>query len=65
VIFLLKYHHNPHVPKRRSIEKNREKVLKKEKEKKEKEKLPESLQIKGSQYSERRKTLQLQKSFLL
>jgi hypothetical protein len=47
VIFLLKYHHNPHVPKRRSIEKNREKVLKKEKEKKEKEKLPESLQIKG------------------
>jgi hypothetical protein len=49
VIFLLKYHQNPHVPKRRSIEKNREKVLKKEKEKekKEKEKLPESLQIKG------------------
>jgi hypothetical protein len=38
VIFLLKYHQNPQVLKRRSIEKKeREKVLKKEK-KKEKEK---------------------------
>jgi hypothetical protein len=48
VIFLLKYHQNPHVLKRRSTEKKRENVLKKEKKKeKGKEKLQESLQIKG------------------
>jgi hypothetical protein len=35
VIFLLKYHQNPQVLKRRSIEKKREKVLKKEKKEKE------------------------------
>jgi hypothetical protein len=52
--------------KRRSIKK-REKVLKKEGEKKkEKEKLQESLQIKrGSQYFERRTTLQLQNPFCM
>jgi hypothetical protein len=53
VIYLLKYHKNPQVLRRRSIEKKkREKVLKKGgKEKKEKRgrkrKAPESLQIKG------------------
>jgi hypothetical protein len=35
VIFLLKYHQNPQVLKRRIIEKKREKVLKKEKKEKE------------------------------
>jgi hypothetical protein len=43
VIFLLKYHQNPQVLKRWSIEKKREDVLKKEKKEEEKEKL----QIKG------------------
>jgi hypothetical protein len=49
VIFLLKYHQNPQVLKRWSIEKKRENVLKKEKkEKKEKKrKKKEKLQIKG------------------
>jgi hypothetical protein len=47
VIFLLKYHQNPQVLKRRNIEKKREKVLKKREKKEEKEKLQESLQIKG------------------
>jgi hypothetical protein len=55
VIFLLKYHQNPQVLKRRFIEKRREKILKKRKKEKErkrnkrkkKEKLQESLQIKG------------------
>jgi hypothetical protein len=41
--------------------KRREKKLLKKRKKEEKEKLQESLQIKGNQYSERRKTLQLQK----
>jgi hypothetical protein len=41
--FLLKYHQNPQVLKRQSIEKKREKKKKKEKEKK----LQESPQIKG------------------
>jgi hypothetical protein len=36
VIFLLKYHQNPQVLKRRGIAKKREKVFKKKKEKKEK-----------------------------
>jgi hypothetical protein len=47
VTFLLYYHQNPQVLKRRSIEKKREKVLEKEKKEEEKEKLWESLQIKG------------------
>jgi hypothetical protein len=48
------------------IKKKRGKIIEKMKEKKEeKERLQESLQIKGSQYSEKRKTLQLQKSFLM
>jgi hypothetical protein len=37
VIFLLKYHKNPQVLKRRSIEKMKEKVLRKEKKEKERE----------------------------
>jgi hypothetical protein len=36
VIFLFKYHENPQVLKRWSIEKKREKILKKEKKKKRK-----------------------------
>jgi hypothetical protein len=54
VIFLLKYHQNTQVLKRRSIEKKeREKVLKKRKRQREKEKrgrkkkLQQSLQTKG------------------
>jgi hypothetical protein len=52
VIFSLKYHQNPHVLKRRSMEKEREKSIEKreiKKKKKEegKEKLQKSLQIKG------------------
>jgi hypothetical protein len=47
VIFPLKYHQNPYVLKRRSTEKKRENVLKKREKEKGKEKLQESLQIKG------------------
>jgi hypothetical protein len=52
VIFLLKYHQNPQETehrkkKRENILKKREKEEKEEKEGKEKEKLQESLQIKG------------------
>jgi hypothetical protein len=51
LFFLLKYHQNPQVLKRRSIEKSIKKRDKKEKKRKEKEeekeKLQESLQIKG------------------
>jgi hypothetical protein len=54
VIFLLKYHQNPQVLKRRCIEKKRKSIekrknekMKKEKKEEEKEKFPESLQIKG------------------
>jgi hypothetical protein len=58
--FLLKYHQNPQVIKRRSIEKR-----KKEKGKR-KEKAPRvSSNKRGSQYFERRKILQLQRSFLM
>jgi hypothetical protein len=46
VIFLVKYHQNPQVLKRLSIEKKEKKYWKREKKKK-KEKLQESLQIKG------------------
>jgi hypothetical protein len=48
VIFLLKYHQNPQVLKRQSIEKRERKSIekKRKKKKKEKEKLQESLQIK-------------------
>jgi hypothetical protein len=62
MIFLLKYDENlmsPQVMEDRK--KRREKKLLKKRKKEEKEKLQESLQIKGNQYSERRKTLQLQK----
>jgi hypothetical protein len=47
--FLLKYHQNPQETEHRKKEKKRENVLKKEKKKKEveKEKLHESLQVKG------------------
>jgi hypothetical protein len=56
VICLLKYHQNPHVPKRRSIEKKERKSIERKREKKEKErkrkkrkkkKSSKSLQIKG------------------
>jgi hypothetical protein len=64
VVFLLGYHQNPQVLKRRSIEKKREK--KEEKEKEGKPKAPRvSSNKRGSQYFERRKTIQLQKSFLM
>jgi hypothetical protein len=72
VVFLLKYHQNPPALKETEHRKKREKVLKKRerekerKRKREKEKLQESLQIKrGSQYFERRKTLQLQNPFCM
>jgi hypothetical protein len=61
VIFSSNIIKTPHVLKRRSIEK-RKKRKKKEKEKK----APRvSSNKRGSQYFERRKTLQLQKSFLM
>jgi hypothetical protein len=51
VIFLLKYHQNPQVLNKRSIEKKRENVLKEKKRERKKKgkrkKLQESLQIKG------------------
>jgi hypothetical protein len=57
VIFLLKYHQNPQVLKRRSIEKREKKVLKKKEQRKGKRKLQESLQIKGkSIFSEEKNT---------
>jgi hypothetical protein len=62
VIFLLEYHQKPPSPQETEEKKKGAKLLKRERKKEEeKEKLQESLQIKGSQYSERRKTLPLQK----
>jgi hypothetical protein len=58
--FVLKYHQNPQVLKRQSIEK------KKKKKKKEKKKAPRvSSNKRGSQYFERRKTLHVQRAFLM
>jgi hypothetical protein len=62
VIFLLKYHQNPQVLKKQSIEKKK----KGKRKNKRKEKAPRVTSNKrGSQYFERRKTLQLQRSFLM
>jgi hypothetical protein len=57
--FVLKYHQNPQVLKRRSIEK------KKKKERKRKKETRVSTNKRGSQYFERRKILQLEISFLM
>jgi hypothetical protein len=59
--FLLKYHQNSQVLKRWSIEKKK----KRRKRKKEKKAPRVSSNKRGSQYFERRKILQLQRSFLM
>jgi hypothetical protein len=59
--FILKYHQNLQVLKRWRIEKKK----KKKKKEKEKKALRVSSNKRGSQYFERRKTLQLQRSFLM
>jgi hypothetical protein len=51
MIFLLKYHQKPQVLKRRSIEKKREKVLKKERKKKEKKEKREKRKKRGRKKS--------------
>jgi hypothetical protein len=63
VIFSLNIIKTSHVLKRRSIKKRRErKIIERKKEKMKKKKSSKGLiKLRGSQYSERRKTLQLQK----
>jgi hypothetical protein len=62
-VFLPVYHQNPRALKETEHRKKGRKYI--EKEEREKEKLQESLRIKkGSQYFERRKTLQLQYPFV-
>jgi hypothetical protein len=63
--FLLKYHQNPQVLKRWSIEKKRKKEEKEEKGKRTKKAPSVCSNKRGTQYFERRKGLQLQRFFLM